>query len=141
MAAFIIMWTRHADREREYLWHVAIPSLLGVACIVMGGFSTTPVLAVSFLAFASVVMSPVTPTFWNLPPKYFSGAGAAAGIALVSSIGSLGAFIGPAMVGIVKDRSGDFSTAVLFLAVGPLVAAALTLSLHRHPAFRRAPDG
>jgi ACS family tartrate transporter-like MFS transporter len=137
MAVVIVLWTRHADRHGEYLWHVAIPSLMGVTFILLGGFCRSPALAVAFLASANILMSPVTPTFWSLPPHYLSGGGAAAGIALISAIGSLGAFIGPTMVGMIKDRSGDFSTAVLFLTAGPLMAAALTLSLRWHRAFAR----
>jgi MFS transporter, ACS family, tartrate transporter len=137
MAVVMILWTRHADRHGEYLWHVAIPSLMGVTCILLGGFCHSPTLAVAFLASAIILMSPVTPTFWSLPPHYLSGGAAAAGIALISAIGALGAFIGPTMMGMIKDRSGNFSTAVLFLTAGPLMAAALTLSLRWHRAFAR----
>jgi ACS family tartrate transporter-like MFS transporter len=137
MALWMLVWTRHSDTTGERIWHVAIPSLFGVACIAIGALWHAPVVAVVFLSLSGILMNPATPAFWNLPPKYLSGAGAAAGIAFISSIGALGAFIGPALLGFIKDQSGTFSSGLLFIAAGPLISAMLTIGLRWHPAFRR----
>ena len=138
MAAVMILWTNHAARTREYLWHLAIPSLLGIGFILAGEVAHAPLFAVTLFASALILMSPVTPTFWNLPPQCLSGGAAAVGIAVISAIVALGAFIGPTLVGVMKDRSGSLSTAVLYLVAGPLLAALLTLGLRLHPAFKQS---
>ena len=135
MAIYMVFWTRHSDRTGERIWHVAIPSLVGVACIVGAALTGTNVVGVVFMALSAILMNPATPAFWNLPPKYLSGAGAAAGIAWISSIGALGAFLGPAMLGFAKDHFGGFSAGLYLIALGPLMAATLTIALRRHVAF------
>lgn len=137
MAVAMIVWSRHASQTEEYIWHVVAPSLIGVVCVVTAGLLRKPTVVVIMLSAALILMSPVTPTFWSLPSKYLSGAGAAAGIPLISSIGALGAFIGPAMLGFMKDHSGNFAAAYVVLAVGPFFAAILTISLRGHRAFSR----
>ncbi|MEB0059895.1 MFS transporter [Variovorax sp. LG9.2] len=139
MALWMIFWTRHSDKTGERIWHVAGASLLGVACLVgAAAFSQIPVVAVVWLAMSAILMNPATPSFWNLPPKYLSGAGAAAGIAWISSIGALGAFLGPLVLGFAKDHFGGYAGGLLLIALGPLLSAVLTLSLKRHKAFARA---
>ena len=135
MAIVMILWTRHSDTTGERIWHVAAASLLGVLCIVAAALARTPLLSAVLLALSGILMNPATPAFWNLPPKYLSGGGAAAGIAWISSIGALGAFIGPAVLGFAKDHLGGFSGGLLLISIGPLLAAVLTLALKRHRAF------
>ncbi|UKI07790.1 MULTISPECIES: MFS transporter [Variovorax] len=138
MAVWMIFWTRHSDKTGERIWHVAGASLLGVACLVVAAlYAHSPVIAVVWLGLSAILMNPATPSFWNLPPKYLSGAGAAAGIALISSIGALGAFIGPLVLGFAKDHFGGYSGGLLLIALGPLLSAVLTLALKRHKAFAR----
>lgn len=138
MAIWMIVWTRHSDTTGERIWHVAGASLLGVACLVAAAISAhSPAFVVVWLGLAAILMNPATPAFWNLPPKYLSGEGAAAGIAWISSIGALGAFIGPVVLGFAKDHSGDYSIGLLLIALGPLLSAILTLALKKHPAFAR----
>jgi ACS family tartrate transporter-like MFS transporter len=138
MAIWMIVWTRHSDTTGERIWHVAGASLLGVACLAAAAMSShSPAAIVVWLGLAAILMNPATPAFWNLPPKYLSGEGAAAGIAWISSIGALGAFIGPVVLGFAKDHSGDYSVGLLLIALGPLLSAVLTLALKKHPAFAR----
>jgi MFS transporter, ACS family, tartrate transporter len=88
----------------------------------------------SLLRFASIVgmamCSPVfLASFWCLPTKFLKGTSAAAGIALISAIGSSGGFFGPSIIGFVKQRTGSDAGAFLALAglalIGGLVCAGL----------------
>jgi ACS family tartrate transporter-like MFS transporter len=72
------------------------------------------------------------PTLWSLSTGFLSGAGAAVGIALINSIGNLAGFVGPYLVGWIKTATGDFSWALLALAIGPLATAAIVLRLRHH---------
>ena len=66
-------------------------------------------------------------TFWSLPTSILTGTGAAAGLALINSIGNCGGFAGPVIVGQLKGATGDFTAALLFLAGALAVAGALAL--------------
>jgi len=110
-----------------------------VTCIISAALAASPLLAAALLALSAILLNPATPAFWNLPPKYLSGSGAAAGIAWISSVGALGAFIGPAVLGFAKDHAGGgFSTGLFLIALGPLMSAVLTVALKRHRAFANA---
>lgn len=141
MAIWMVGWTRHSDTTGERIWHVALASLLGVVFIGAAALAGTPLWSATLLALSAILLNPATPAFWNLPPRYLSGAAAAGGIAWISSVGALGAFIGPAVLGFAKDHtSGGFSTGLFLIALGPLLAAVLTLALKRHRAFAGTPS-
>jgi ACS family tartrate transporter-like MFS transporter len=65
------------------------------------------------------------PSFWPLPSTFLTGAAAAGGIALVNSIGNLGGFVGPYVVGWIKDATGSFEAGLYFLAACALASAVL----------------
>ena len=73
--------------------------------------------------------------FWCLPTMFLRGSAAAAGIALVNSVGNLGGFLGPPMAGWFRDATGSTRGAFLGLAIPALMAAALMLVLRRQAAF------
>lgn len=81
-------------------------------------------------------MNACRPAIFSLLPGFLQGSAAAAGIALVSSIGNLGGFVGPYMMGSLKDSTGSFSAGLLGLA-GILVLAAVSAPLIR--VVRREP--
>jgi ACS family tartrate transporter-like MFS transporter len=85
-------------------------------------------LALSIAAIGTLAAMPI---FWSLSTSFLSGAGAAVGIALINSIGNLAGFVGPYLVGWIKTATGDFSWALLTLALGPLATAVIVLRL-RH---------
>ena len=76
------------------------------------------------------------PVFWALPTAFLSGAGAAAGIALIAVLGNLGGFAGPAFTGISEDSTGGYEMPLTVLAgllvVGGLLALAARESADRH---------
>lgn len=134
-AVLQVVWTRHSDQTGERIWHVALPSFLGVVCLVSGAMSGNSLTTALALALGLILLNPATASLWNLPPKYLSGPGAAVGLALISSLGSLGAFIGPAVVGMAKDHSGGLASGMLLISIGPLVAGFVTVALLWHRAF------
>ena len=71
--------------------------------------------------------------FWAMSSESLRGTGAAAGIALINSIGNLGGFLGPYLVGIVRSRTDDFALALLALAVWPFLGSILTISISPQP--------
>jgi len=69
------------------------------------------------------------PGFWALPTSFLTGTAAAASIGLINSIGNLGGFVGPYVVGYLSQATNSFLGGVLYLATSALVAAGLILSL------------
>jgi MFS family permease len=95
----MILWTRRSDRTGERVWHVAGPSLLGGISLAASAQLADPWLAALALTLAAVCTYAALPTFWTLPTAFLTGSAAAAGIALVNSIGNLGGLRRPYLLG------------------------------------------
>ena len=131
-AAVAMVWVgRSSDRSGERFLHVAIPSLIGAAGFAASTLGLAVVPAMVALTIAAMGDLSTRGPYWALPSRFLSGSALAAGIALINTIGSLGGFVGPTMVGYVREATGSFSGGLLFLA-GLLVLAAIgTLVLRR----------
>jgi ACS family tartrate transporter-like MFS transporter len=77
--------------------------------------------------------------FWALPPTILGGTAAAGGIGLINTIGTgFGGFIGPALLGALKESSGGYSSGMAVLAIAPMLTATIVLALSRSMATRTA---
>lgn len=124
-------WSRRSDRLNERGAHTAVAAVVAGVGLVASAFAATPASAMLALSVASAGTLAAMPTFWSLATLALSGVDAAVGIALINSIGNLAGFVGPYLVGWLKSASGDFSSAMLALAVGPLLSAPLILAIKR----------
>ena len=77
--------------------------------------------------------------FWTLPTAFLSGAAAAAGIAVINSIGNLAGFAGPFAMGWIKDATGSFTAGLLMIAAAGLVAMVIVLLLGHDTRLEHAP--
>ena len=117
----MLIVSRHSDRHRERRWHAAVPLMFAAASLmVMPYMSHNLVLAVVLLAIATAGHLSSLSVFWTIPSTYLAPASAAAGIAVVSSIGALGGLVGPSVIGYVKSTTGS-------LALGLQVAGCFVL--------------
>ena len=126
----MILVARSADKHRERRWHVALPGLAGALGLVLSvtwAHNTTLALAALTLATAGIITS--LPLFWSLPTAFLAGAGAAAGIAMVNSIGNLAGFLSPYAVGWLKQVTGANDSGMYMLAAFMVLGAALALSV------------
>ncbi|MCE4225569.1 MFS transporter [Methylobacterium sp. C25] len=125
-------WARHSDRSGERFGHVAIACLIGCAGLVIAGLvHTMAVPTVIFVAIAIAGVMAARPPFWQLPPEFLSGAKLAAGIAAINSIGNLGGFVGPSLIGWARDLTGSFTAGLMISAVTLGVSALFVFSLKR----------
>jgi len=130
-ATFAMLWLGNSsDRSGERFMHVAIPSFIGAA------FLLSPVAAMAALTIAAMGDLSTRGPFWALPSRFLSGSALAAGIALINTFGSLGGFVGPAMVGYVRDATGGFAGGLLFLAALLVLAGIGTILLRRSALLR-----
>ena len=83
------------------------------------------------LTLALIGVTAARGIFWAIPPRILSGAGAAAGLAFINSIGTFGGFVGPYLMGVLKDATGEFVTGIIamaaIMAVTTMLSAVLKL--------------
>lgn len=129
---------RHSDRMLERRWHCALSCLAAAAGLVLiGVFDNIPVLAFAALVLGVAgVLSAFAP-FWQMPTMLLAGAAAAGGIALINSIGNLSGWLGPFVVGWLKDLTGKTSSGLYVVAgLETLAAALILLFMPRHSQLR-----
>jgi len=126
----MIVVARSADQRRERRWHVAIPGLAGALGLVLSvGWAHNTMLAMTALTLATAGIITALPLFWSLPTAFLAGAGAAAGIAMVNSIGNLAGFLSPYAVGWLKQATGANDSGMYMLAAFMVLGALLALSV------------
>jgi MFS transporter, ACS family, tartrate transporter len=115
----MVLWSRNSDRTGERYWHAALACLVAAVGMAVAGLSLT--------AFG---VSAAKPPLWSLPTTFFGGTAAAASIGLVNSLGTLGGFAGPYMIGSTNGTTGHF-TRGLYLVGGTLIVSAVTIIVMR----------
>ena len=127
----MVLWARHSDRSGERTWHVVGACLLASLGLVLAGFAGSVLAVLLALTLVNIGISSAKPPLWSMPTMFLSGSAAAAGIATINSIGNLGGFVGPAMIGWIKDLTGSFQGGLLFVAGLLVLSAILALVLAR----------
>lgn len=119
----ILVWGYLSDRFNERRWSLCLALVITSVGLAGAGYLTQNPLAVACMAVAAIGIYGTKAPFWALPPTFLTGSAAAAGIALINSIGNLGGFIGPSVVGWVRETTGSFAAGLGFLAGLALLAA------------------
>ncbi|MBF6127157.1 MFS transporter [Nocardia brasiliensis] len=123
-AVVMVLWSRHGDRTGERAWHVALPALVGGLAIPVALYLGNPFAAMAAVTVCAVGVLAALPTFWALPSTFLSGAAAAAGIALINSIGNISGFAAPYITGWLKDWTGT-QRAGLWVVGACMIASAV----------------
>ncbi|HEX6736271.1 MAG TPA: MFS transporter, partial [Azonexus sp.] len=127
----MVLWSRHSDRTGERTWHVVLACVAAATGLVIAAGANSVVGLIAALTIVNIGISCAKPPLWSMPTMFLSGAAAATGIATINSIGNLGGFAGPAMIGWVKDQTGSFAGGLYFVAGLLVLSAVLTLVLAR----------
>lgn len=125
----MILWAKHSDKTKERTWHVVSACLLACVGFILAGSLHSLPLAIFALILANIGISSCKPPLWSIPSLFLNGPAAAAGLAAINSIGNLGGFAGPAVIGWLKETTGDFSLALYCVAGMLVISALLTLSI------------
>jgi D-galactonate transporter len=129
-AVTMVLVARHADKTGERRWHIAIAGFVGALGLIFSViFSDNVTLAMVGLTIGTMGILTTLPSFWSLPTAFLAGTGAAAGIALVNSLGNLAGFVAPYAVGWIKDLTSSTNNGVYLLAGSLIVGGLLTLSV------------
>lgn len=126
----------HSDRTGERFMHIAIPAVIGGSGFVASAYLASPIPGMIALTVAAVGDLGSRGPFWALPGRFLAGSASAGGIALINTIGSLGGFVGPYAVGLVKNSTGSFRGGLLLLALLLFACAIATMRLRRAQALR-----
>lgn len=133
------LWARHSDQTLERTWHVVIPCVAACLGFVWAGRTHTAAGVIFALIIVNVGISAAKAPLWAMASTFMSGAGAAAGIATINSIGNLGGFLGPYVIGWIKGFSGSYAGGLYFVGATLAVSAILTLLLARRTSVTNAP--
>jgi D-galactonate transporter len=131
----ILLWGYFSDRYNER--RISLCLALAVSALGLAGaaYLGSNMSAVALMAVAAIGIYGTKAPFWPLPSTFLTGSAAAGGIALINSIGNLGGFAGPSIVGWVKDSTGSFEMGLYALAAIALLAALCSLLIVK-PAAR-----
>jgi len=127
----MIAWARSSDRRRERSFHIVIPALLAAASLFASALLGANLWSVVTLTLATVGFYAALVVFWTLPTAFLGGTAAAGGIALINSIANLGGFLGPSLMGWLKERTGGYEAGMAVLGVGLIGTALIALTLSR----------
>lgn len=136
--AAMVLWARHSDKRNERPWHVIAACLLAAVGLLFAGGAATVVTVILALTLVNCGISASKPPLWSMPTLFLSGSAAAAGIATINSLGNLGGFVGPFMIGLIKEQTGSFTGGLWFVA-GLLVLSSFIVFLLSSMARRQTP--
>jgi ACS family tartrate transporter-like MFS transporter len=125
----LIVWGRLSDRAHERFWFVALPLFLSAAGLITASMVQSQAVALVAITAAVIGIIGVVGPFWTLPSSFLGGTAAAASIGLVRTIGSFGGFVGPVIVGILRESTGGFAAPIAALALAMMLAGLLVLAL------------
>jgi ACS family tartrate transporter-like MFS transporter len=129
----------HSDRTRERRWHAAIPvflSGLGLFFAISSGSHVA--LSIIFFTMVGAAYYAFHPAFWSVPTEFLSESAAAASIGLINSIGNLGGFLGPMIMGYLVSRTHSFTAGLWYLVGSFFISTILMLAVRRHTSVASA---
>jgi MFS family permease len=127
--AGMILVSRSSDHRMERRYHTAISLLAGgIAFLSLSGIHS-PIVTIVLLSLLAIGYCSSLSPFWALPGEFLTGFSAASGIALINSVGNLGGFAGPYVVGFISQKTGTLYGGLAFAGISMLVAATLVVFL------------
>ena len=126
------LYTGHSSsRRNEKRWHVATHLFLAAAAMGAGAWVTSPRAYFCLMVLAAIGTYAPMAVWWSYPTTFLSGAAAAGAIGLINSAGNLGGFAGPYLTGWIRQRTGSFSSAMVYLGVSLFAAGLLVLTMRK----------
>jgi ACS family tartrate transporter-like MFS transporter len=122
----LLAWGWSSDRNKERRWHLITASTLGAAGLALAAWSGASYWALLGMSMATAGIYGSRAAFWPMPSLFLTGTAAAGAIAMINAIGNLGGYIGPFVVGWIKDSTKSFEAGLYFLAACSLMAAVIT---------------
>lgn len=125
----LLWWAKRVDRRGDHIANLAAGLFIGAIALGISTCFQQLVPALTGITLALIGTIAGRTIFYTLPARFLSGQAAAGGLALINSIGALGGFAGPYLVGYLKDSFGTFTAGMIGLAAVLVATTLLTLSL------------
>ena len=132
IAAFVVQQVNgwHSDRTGERRWHAAMCVFVCAVTLTLAVLaSSNPALSIAIFVLVGGSFYGFQPCFWAVPTMFLSESAAAASIGLINSVGNLGGFIGPFVVGYLVTRTHSFTAGLIYLVASLLIAGVLMLAV------------
>lgn len=127
---------RSSDRRMERRHHTAMSLLVGGIGFLSLTVVHSPFVTILLLCLLAIGYCSSLSPFWAMPSEFLTGFSAASGIALINSVGNLGGFVGPYMVGFISQKTSNLHGGLAFAGVSMLLAATLVLLLPKTATVR-----
>jgi MFS family permease len=139
-SAAMILCGRSAAKRGERILHASLPWLFAAGAYFAASLVHDNWIVLVALVFGAMGLYGAFGSFMSLPSSFLAGSEAAAGIGLFNTLGSLGGFFGPSLVGILRQSSGDYATGLAAISVGFAFAGLIVLALGRVLVPRHVPQ-
>ncbi len=130
-AVVLYFWSRNASRKGVKTWHIAVPALVGGVSIPVALFMNNPVTTVAVITVTACAIFAALPNFWTIPTRFLTGAAAAAGVALINTVGNIAGFAAGYVTGALKDWTGSYVVPMFVVGGFMLLSAVLMVVLAR----------
>jgi MFS family permease len=140
-AVALYLWSRNATKHGVRSWHIGVPALIGAVSIPAALFMHSPAASIGVVTITACAIFCALPNFWALPARFLSGAAAAAGIALINTVGNVAGFIAPLVTGVVKDATGSYQVPMFLVGAVMAMSAALAFTFCSSSRLPRKGDG
>ncbi len=131
-AIAMVLVGHHSDATGERCWHVAVPGLMGAIAFSASAIpGISGVMGLIALTVATAGIAAAYSTFWAIPTAFVTGTAASAGIAWINSVGNLGGYLSPFLVGKIRDATHSTTFALLLLSASCIVSTILTIAFFR----------
>jgi MFS family permease len=125
----MIVWARVVDHRGQRVFNLAMACLLGgLGLLAPIAFDTLPVAVIGF-SLALIGVTAARAIFWTIPTRFLTGVAAAGGLAFINSVGTVGGFVGPSMMGWLREFSGSYVVGLSAMAAIMVAATLASLSL------------
>ena len=136
----MVLYGRSSDRMGERRWHIIVALLVAAIGIIGSTLTSDPTIKMLAFSFAAIGVFGALPVFWTMPTAFLSGTAAAAGIAVINSVGNLSGYFGPSIMGVIKDATGSFDGGLWVIAGCAVVGAVIVLLLPHDRSLEEAPS-
>lgn len=131
-AAFALyFWSKDATKRGVKTWHIALPALTGAASIPLALYAGSPAATIAVITITAMSIFAALPNFWTVPTQFLTGAAAAAGIALINTVGNVAGFSAGYITGWLKDWTGSYTVPMFVVGGFMLLSSILMVVLSR----------
>jgi MFS transporter, ACS family, tartrate transporter len=128
-AGAMVLVGMHSDRTGERRWHTAVPAFIAAAGLVIAAYGRTPVVVVAGIGLGMAFAESMVGPFWAMATSSMAGVSAATGIAVINSLGNLGGYFGPDIIGFFRTANGSFRGGLLAIGATCVVSGSIALMI------------